>query len=83
MESLQSSISLILQARTISSPSVKPIERQVSQEEAKQYFESVHVTYFETSASRNINVENSFQEVTRLMRKANLSFKQAEEKKRC
>lgn len=53
-------------------------QRQVEVEEAKQYFESVHVTYFETSASKNINVENAFLAVTRLMRAANPHFQKPE-----
>ena len=55
-------------------------ERSVKKEEAEQYFQSVNVPYFETSASKNINVEASFQEVTRRMRKANPNFQQTETK---
>lgn len=55
-------------------------DRAVTKEETQQYFDSVHVKYFETSASKNINVDASFQEVTRLMRKANPHFQQAEAK---
>ena len=49
-------------------------QRQVEEAEAKAYFEQVHVTYFETSASKNINVEEAFKAVTRLMRAANPHF---------
>ena len=55
-------------------------ERVVEQKDAEAYFQSVNVPYFETSASKNINVEQSFQEVTRRMRKANPNFHQTEEK---
>jgi len=46
-------------------------DRTVDQAEAQQYFQTVKIPYYETSAFKDINVEESFLAVTRLMRKAN------------
>lgn len=50
-------------------------DRAIDEDEAKSYFSSVKIPYYETSAYKDINVEASFLEVTRLMRKQNSSIK--------
>ena len=54
--------------------------RAIEEDEARGYFESVKIPYFETSAYKDINVEAAFLEVTRLMRKANPAIKQTSTK---
>ena len=46
-------------------------DRQVKKEDAERFCSDVNVKYFETSAKNNINVNETFLEVTRLMRKHN------------
>ncbi|EAY06280.1 Ras family protein [Trichomonas vaginalis G3] len=49
-------------------------QRQISPEEVEEYFRSVKCCYFETSAARNINVQEAFLTVARMMREANPNY---------
>lgn len=46
-------------------------DRTVKKEDAERFCNDVNVKYFETSAKNNVNVNEAFLEVTRLMRKHN------------
>ncbi|OHS99869.1 Ras-like protein 2 [Tritrichomonas foetus] len=46
-------------------------DREVKEDEARQYCREKGLTYFETSAKNNYNVHEAFVEVTRMMRKQN------------
>ncbi|KAJ3441909.1 ras-like protein [Anaeramoeba flamelloides] len=44
-------------------------EREVEKSEATEFCESINVPFFETSALKNINIEDAFQELVRFIRK--------------
>lgn len=48
-------------------------DREVTEDEAKQYCQERGLKYFETSAKDNYNIQESFIEVVRMMRKQNQS----------
>lgn len=55
-------------------------DRDVTEEEAKQYCQEHGLVYFETSAKSNVNVQEAFMEAIRLMRKHNKAVQDGDSK---
>jgi GTPase SAR1 family protein len=52
-------------------------ERQIKKEDVEAFCSECHLTYFETLSKNNINITESFMELTRQMRKQNPNRQEA------